>query len=98
MVDCPIGKCSTALICENCSQLSAPSARYALDSVSAMCISLPFVYFTTMSYCNRHSLESFGCFAQWFLDNRLQGFVIGVDNRFPTEGVLVETFKREDDG
>ena len=55
MVDCPIGKCSTALICENCSQLSAPSARYALDSVSAMCISLPLVYFTTMSYCNRRN-------------------------------------------
>ena len=24
--------------------------------------------------------------------------MIGVDNRFPTEGVLVEMFKREDDG
>ena len=55
MIDCPIGKCSTVLICENCSQISAPSARYALDSVSAMCISLPFVYFTTMSYCIRRS-------------------------------------------
>ena len=55
MVDCPIGKCSTALICENCSQLSAPSARYGLYSVSAMCISLPFVYFNTMSYCNRRN-------------------------------------------
>ena len=55
VVDCPIGKCSTALIYENSSQLSAPSARYALDSVSAMCISLPFVYFTTMSYCNGRS-------------------------------------------
>ena len=52
MVDCPIGKCSTALICENCSQLSA---RYGLDNVSAMCIPLLFVYFTTMSYCNRGS-------------------------------------------
>ena len=52
MVDCPIGKCSTALICENCSHLSA---TYALDSVSAMWICLLVVYFTTMSYCNRRS-------------------------------------------
>ena len=55
VVDCPIGKCSTALICEKCSQLYAPSARYALDNVSAMIIYFPFVYFTTMSYCNRRS-------------------------------------------
>ena len=55
MVDCQIGKCSRALICEICSQLSAPSARYVLDSVSAMCTYLPFVYFTTMSHCNRRS-------------------------------------------
>ena len=52
---CGGDSCSTALICENCSQLSAPSARYALDSVSAVCISLPFVYYTTMSYSNRLS-------------------------------------------
>ena len=55
MIDYPIGKCSTALICGNSSQLSVPSARYALDSVSAMCISLPFVYFTIMSYWSRRS-------------------------------------------
>ena len=39
MVDCPIGKCSTALIFENGLQLSAPSARYVLDNLSAMGIS-----------------------------------------------------------
>ena len=97
MVDCPIGKCSTALICENCSQLSAQSARYALDNVSAIRIYLPFVYFTTMSYSNRRSSIPWirlGALNRFFFDNRLQGFMICVGNRFPTKGLLVETFKR----
>ena len=40
-VDCPMGRCLMALICENCPCLSLPSERYAQDRASAMCISLP---------------------------------------------------------
>ena len=39
--DCQIGNRSTALICENCPQLFAPSASYSLDSVSAS--SIPWI-------------------------------------------------------
>ena len=91
MIDCPIGKCSPALFCDKCSQLSDPSAKYVQRVGDVHFFARCVLYQNTiLQQTQYHSLDSFGCFAQRLFDNRLQGFVICVDSRFPTEGVLVE--------
>ena len=79
----PISKCSTVFIDEYGSQPYVSSARYVVGFVRVGDVHLlSVVFLTALSYYNRRS--SSPCIHVGALHNGFHGFVICIDNRFPT--------------